>query len=468
MSRPRIRPLALPCGLVLLTTAALAHAQCPPTRIVSPEGADAFRFGLAMASNAFQGGRQWVISERDQLWAYDLVDGVLVQREEVRLPYPYIQNEFGYHVAIEDDRLVAGASYVRWPGHAGGVGGAFVYERADGRWVPTGHVVPPEDFIGGSAGGRVALDGDTILAAGDRRGRIIVSEIDLSRPTGTAMVQIIETPEGVERQAEFGWPVVARDGWLFVSAHRDSTLATIGGTVFVYRRGPDGVYEMVQRIDGPTPEGGGGPEVALFGWAVGFDGRTLAIGAGATTIDFEDQGAVFVYELDDGLWTRTQTLTPHTAFRRQAFGIYQLALDGDRMIVHADRDYTDRSDGVVYAFERTATGVWRQSARLLPTPSAYAFSYGHHLTLQGDLALIGAHYECEPGSTDQIGAAYLFDLSCYECPDLDADDRLTVFDNLEFMRAFDAGEPIADMDNDGSLTIADFLAFQDAFAVGCP
>lgn len=65
-------------------------------------------------------------------------------------------------------------------------------------------------------------------------------------------------------------------------------------------------------------------------------------------------------------------------------------------------------------------------------------------------------------------AAYLFDLSCYECPDLDGDDRLTVFDYLEFLRAFEAGEPIADFDSDGELTIADFLAFQDAFAVGCP
>lgn len=65
-------------------------------------------------------------------------------------------------------------------------------------------------------------------------------------------------------------------------------------------------------------------------------------------------------------------------------------------------------------------------------------------------------------------AASRFDLSCDECPDLDADDRLTVFDYLEFMRAFEAGEPIADFDNDGELTVADFLAFQDAFAVGCP
>ncbi|MFI4917356.1 MAG: GC-type dockerin domain-anchored protein [Phycisphaerales bacterium JB060] len=45
---------------------------------------------------------------------------------------------------------------------------------------------------------------------------------------------------------------------------------------------------------------------------------------------------------------------------------------------------------------------------------------------------------------------------------------LTVFDSLEFLRAFDAGEAIADFDNDGQLTIADFLAFQNAFAVGCP
>jgi hypothetical protein len=240
----------------------------------------------------------------------------------------------------------------------------------------------------------------------------------------------------------------------------------MAGVVFAYRRGTDGTYELVQRIDGHSL--GVGDEIGLFGLAVGFDGRTLAIGAGSSTIDFEQQGAVFVYELDSGLWTRTQTLTPHTAFRRQAFGIYQVAVDGDRLIVHANGQRTARVDGAVYAFERTAAGVWRQSARLLPNPPYHAADYGYRMALHGDLALIGAYRECEGPGTDATGAAYLFDLSCYECPDLDADDRLTVFDSLEFLRAFDAGEPIADMDNDGELTVADFLAFQDAFAVGCP
>jgi hypothetical protein len=461
------RSLVLSCFVTTLAgVAAAAHAQCPPVRSVSPDGADAVRFGQAMASNTSQGGNQWVISEQHQVWAYDLVDGRLVQRQDVRLPYPYFQNQFGYHVAIDGHRMVAGASMVRWPGRIDPVGGAFVFELVDGQWIHTGDVEPPDGLMASGTGGKVAIDGDTILTAGDPHGRVVVSEPAPGQPTGVVTVQVIQRPDDVEREAEFGWPVVARDGWLFISAHRDRTHTSMAGVVFAYRRGTDGTYELVQRIDGHSL--GVGDEIGLFGLAVGFDGRTLAIGAGSSTIDFEQQGAVFVYELDSGLWTRTQTLTPHTAFRRQAFGIYQVAVDGDRLIVHANGQRTARVDGAVYAFERTAAGVWRQSARLLPNPPYHAADYGYRMALHGDLALIGAYRECEGPGTDATGAAYLFDLSCYECPDLDADDRLTVFDSLEFLRAFDAGEPIADMDNDGELTVADFLAFQDAFAVGCP
>ena len=168
------------------------------------------------------------------------------------------------------------------------------------------------------------------------------------------------------------------------------------------------------------------------------------------------------------MWTLQQTLTHRGAKYGDQFGGYAIQVDRDRLVVQASGDRTDRSDRIAYAFERTAAGEWRQSARLLPTPPFHAAQYAGYLALLGDLVLVGSSDECEGPGTPATGAAYLFDLSCYECPDLDADDRLTIFDSLEFLRAFEAGEAIADFDNDGDLTIADFLAFQDAFAAGCP
>ncbi len=461
MSTPRSRALAVASSVLLGTFAAVTNAQCPPVRVVSPEGADAYRFGTAVASNASEGGNQWVIVENGRVWAYDLMDGQLFLRQELRMPHPFASEFFGGTVAIEGDRLVVGAWSVQWPDRPDVVGGAFAYDLVDGRWVHSGDLKPPTDLSGAGTGAAVTIDGGTVLARGGPDRSVIIYE---PRNGGWDARQTILPPSGVTADADFGYPIAASHGWLFVAANRDSSVASLGGSVFAYHRDTEGVYQLVQKIDGPASASF---PVGQFGWDLDFDGRTLAIGAQSSFPAFDDQGVTFVFELEDGTWTPRQALTHRGAQARDAFGP-EVAVEGDRMLVVAWRERTSRSDSMVYAFERGADGLWRQGARLLPTPTLHAVFYGADITLHGDYGLITAHRECEPGSSDQTGAAYLFDLSCYECPDLDADDRLTVFDYLEFMRAFDAGEPIADMDNDGELTIADFLAFQDAFAVGCP
>lgn len=52
--------------------------------------------------------------------------------------------------------------------------------------------------------------------------------------------------------------------------------------------------------------------------------------------------------------------------------------------------------------------------------------------------------------------------------DLDGDGRLTVFDFLEFINAYLAGQGRADFDTDGQINIMDFLQFQNEFDSGCP
>ena len=51
--------------------------------------------------------------------------------------------------------------------------------------------------------------------------------------------------------------------------------------------------------------------------------------------------------------------------------------------------------------------------------------------------------------------------------DFDEDGRLTIFDFLAFLNAFDLADDTADCDGDGSFTIFDFQCFQQAFDAGC-
>lgn len=460
MNTTHRRSLASTAGLSCLLCLSAASAQCPPVRVVSPEGPDAFRFGGPIATNMVEGGNQWVVGELNQVWAYDYVDGQLVIHQDLRIPHPMTHHLFGQSVAMEGDRLVIGTYHVDWPDRARPSGGAFLYQLIEGEWVYQADLEPPKTLGGSGTGSLVALDGDTIIASGGTPLDVIVYEPRSGAPRTWQAIQVIEG----DRDTQFGFPIAARDGWLFVSASRDDAHTFAGGSVFVYRRQSNGTYQRVQKIDGPPIAS---YRIQLFGSTLDFDGQTLAIGAGVASPEIEGQGAVYTFELDSGFWTHTQTLTHSGAEPDDYFAYRGLLVDGDRMLVHADGDRTPRGDAALYAFERTAVGVWRQSARPMPKPPYRARYYGGMALVNG-LAMVGAAGETEGPLTPETGAAYLFDLSCYECPDLDADDHLTVFDYLEFMRAFDAGEAIADMDNDGALTVADFLVFLDAFAVGCP
>jgi hypothetical protein len=466
MTTPRSLVLS-GCFATLACVAGAAHAQCPPVRFVSPDGAEAREFGGPLAMSPTADGYRVAIGQDGSVWAFDLVDGELVGGQEFTAPFVDTSFLFGVAVDIQGERMAIGARRVYWPGRTTSVGGSAVYDRVDGAWLFTGVLRPPLPVTTESAASRPLIDGDTIIGAGGVQGSIIVYKRSPVEIDGWAPVQIIERPVGMAADSWFGFDIAAKDGWLFIGAFNDDILPTFSnaGSVTVYRRQADGTYDLVQKIDGPDM---GPHDIRSFGRTIDFDGTTLAVAGFRVLPSREYQGIVHILELDSGLWRLRQALAHHPVRDGQGFGSYAVRVDGDRLVAQLWRDRTPRSDHVAVAFERTDDGVWRQSARLLPTPIYHAGQYGGYLALHGDDVLVSSSQECDGPGLPNTGAAYLFDLSCYACPDLDADDVLTVYDSLEFLRAFDAGEPIADMDGDGDLTIADFLAFQDAFAVGCP
>ncbi|MFI4882711.1 MAG: GC-type dockerin domain-anchored protein, partial [Phycisphaerales bacterium JB064] len=257
----------------------------------------------------------------------------------------------------------------------------------------------------------------------------------------------------VDIQFGFSWAI--GEQWAFVGAHQDGSVDRFGGSVYVYRRGPDDRLEFFQKID--TPEPGSSDR---FGIGLDFDGRTLAAGAWWATSPIELQGAVYTYELDGDTWTLRQKILHGEPEEEDAFGL-NLMVSGDHLVAQAAGRARPGSRESVFHFTRGADGLWRQERELVPTPPEWMQKYGNTMATDGRYAVIGA-------SADQDGAAYLFDLACGACAvDLDADGALTVFDFLAFLNLFQDGDAQADFDGDGALTIFDFLAFQTAFDAGC-
>jgi hypothetical protein len=129
-------------------------------------------------------------------------------------------------------------------------------------------------------------------------------------------------------------------------------------------------------------------------------------------------------------------------------------LDGATLIVGApshDPFGTFDAYGSAYVFERAATG-WAQQAVLASSSTDAGDRFGYAVALQGDLAVVGAPFEDNPGATAS-GAVYVFQRNgglWSEAARLTANDP-TTFDHFGASVALDGGTLAvgAELDNAG-------------------
>ncbi len=167
-------------------------------------------------------------------------------------------------------------------------------------------------------------------------------------------------------------------------------------------------YVFLEKLTADTPM-----EKAEFGLSVGFDGRTIVVGAPG---EDEGKGAayVFIYRPLLGEVTRIGRLAS-TSANVQAFG-YSVAVKGDLLVVGAplqpvvQRGIPDPillpNAGVVYVYRRVFEGpgmtVWEQEQVLIASDPEAEARFGIVVALNETYILVGAPM------TGIGGAAYFF------------------------------------------------------------
>lgn len=146
-----------------------------------------------------------------------------------------------------------------------------------------------------------------------------------------------------------------------------------------------------------------------FGVSVALHGTTAMIGAQQAKINGNDgQGAVYVFEKSNGVWTRTQKIV---ATDGQAFDTFGNAVvfNGDTAFIGAYGAMVNDnfSQGAVYVFTRTG-GVWTQTQKITAADGQMFDNFGYSLGLSGTTAIIGAD-GATIGSNGTQGAAYVYD-----------------------------------------------------------
>ena len=271
------------------------------------------------------------------------------------------EDEFGTSVAVHGDTIVVGAPEE----DTGARGSAYIFTKPANDWADMTETAALRGESGGDRFGRsVAVYGDTV----------VVGAFEVNGTRGAAYLFTKRAATGV-------W-----DDWDDTSASNATPKLTAS-----------------DRASGDR-----------FGRAVAMDGDTIVIGApyhdyddpDNNTNDVSNSGAAYVFiKPATGGWatdTETAKLTASERAENDQFG-YSVAVDGNTVVVGADRDDSNRGSAYVFTEPQGRWTDTEGTATLTAYDRRGDDRLGNSVAVDGDTVLVGA-----VGDDSDKGSAYVF------------------------------------------------------------
>ncbi len=170
-------------------------------------------------------------------------------------------------------------------------------------------------------------------------------------------------------------------------------------------------------------------QVDFFGTSVAISIDTAVVGSP----NDNNKGSAYIFERDaggDDQWGQTAKLTASDGVSGDEFG-FSVSIRGDGVLVGASQDDDAGSaSGSAYTFLKPSTG-WQngnEDDKITADDAAVGDEFGFFVSMSGDLAIVGAHFNDDDGTSS--GSAYVFHGVC-PCPaDLDGSSDVGVKDLL--------------------------------------
>jgi hypothetical protein len=187
----------------------------------------------------------------------------------------------------------------------------------------------------------------------------------------------------------FGYRIARSGDVAVVAATFDDDLGLDAGSAYVYERQPGGEWSLAKKLlasDGAAND--------IFASSVAVHGSTVLVGAAFHWGPAPGNGAVYVFERDQGglgNWGEVTSFTPATAGVGAAFGS-SMVVQGDRLLVGAPHP-TDVIPGAAYLYERDVSSPtgWTLVHELVAADPTFGLGFGAAVALHGDtLAVSGA------------------------------------------------------------------------------
>lgn len=393
-------------------------------------------------------------------------DGSWLQEQKLTPSDAAVDDLFGFSVDILNDLVIIGAH--RDNDNGADSGSAYVFQRqANGVWIQEDKLVPLDgstlDRFGYSVSIGVGFEGITACvgaylddAAGPDSGSVYIFERDFNGDwTETDKFQGIDTAES----DSFGWTTAVDGENVVVGAYLDDDLGNGAGAVYVFRRDLLGGWTQLQKITATD-----GSAIDNFGISVAIEDTTMVVGAYLDDPNGLESGSAYVFDFSGGTWTQTQKLTAPDGMMDDFFGRYVDITDGRIVCGAPKHDNLDDNAGAAYVYT-LIDDQWVMTSKLESTDPEITGEFGHDVAINGDTALIGAWREL---NTNPTGAAYIYDLTMFDCTgDLNFDGVVDAADLGILVANFGTTSEAADINGDGIVDAADLGLIVSAFGTTC-
>ncbi len=152
---------------------------------------------------------------------------------------------------------------------------------------------------------------------------------------------------------------------------------------------------------------GAGAAGDLFGDSVSLFGDTALIGAVHDDDNGSNSGSARVFVRTGDVWNSQASLLASDGEVGDRFGS-SVSVFGDTALVGAHFDDDNGAEsGSAYVFVRGGGGVWTEQAKLLPGDGDTGSVFGESVSLSGDTALVGA-FRADTANGISSGSAYAF------------------------------------------------------------
>ena len=290
-------------------------------------------------------------------------------------------------ISIDGDITLIGADgYVNW------------FIRNNRAWsekgVFTSNDSSPNDYFGNS----VSISGNTALVGAyndDEKGTRSGSAYIFVRKDNIWTEQAKLTASDGMANDRFGSSVAIYGDIALVGAPYDDN----HGSVYVFVRNGNTWTEHSKLVASD------GSDYDYFGFSISIDKNTAIIGAynfdNAQGYLHSGTGAAYIFSWDGNTWTETTRLSAMDGAVDDFFG-HSVCISGKNVLVGA---YGNGTSGSAYVFVENE-GVWSEHTKLNASDSGVDDRFAYSVSLDGDIAFIGAYGDDHNGVYS--GSAYVF------------------------------------------------------------